>query len=350
MAGDRERDQDDETTRELEEQVAAALQRLGITPTARRPYVKTDWTVDELYDAMLPERAWVVPGLLPTGLASLAGRPKLGKSFLALQLAAAVAEGKPFLERKVQEGPVLFIALEDPPQRLRERVKSLSVPRCAPIQFYTTWPPLNSAQGMEELELTVAESKPWLVVIDTLARAYDQRVEWNSVGEATAAMSVLQRLAHAHGCCVLTVDHHKKPGVVSNVVDDILGSTGKAAVLDTVWGLYKDRLPGTAVLRVTGRDLDSCDLPLRFDEGVNGWYLRPAADLRPQLSLDDNVARTLCDLGGTATTADIAQRTAIDPGNVSRALRRLVAAGLVERLPRRGHQVPYRCLPGPPHT
>ena len=93
---------------------------------------KTDWTVDELYEADFPEPKWIVPDLLPTGLASLAGRPKLGKSWLALQLAAAVACGEHFLDWAVQDGRVLFIALEDPPRRLRDRLGRLRVPQVLP--------------------------------------------------------------------------------------------------------------------------------------------------------------------------------------------------------------------------
>jgi hypothetical protein len=354
MAGDQEMDGGKEAEELFDEEVAAVLRELELTQKAPRAFVKTDWTVEELYAAALPDPKWIVPQLLPTGLASLAGRPKLGKSWLALQLAAAVAQGGPFLERRVQEGPVLFIALEDPPRRLRERVKRLCVARSAPIQFYTTWPPLNGRQGMEELELTVAESKPRLVVIDTLARAYDSRVEWNSVGEATAAMAPLQRLAHEHDCCVLTVDHHKKPGLVSNVVDDILGSTGKAAVIDTAWGLYKDRTPprarggvpahGSATLRVTGRDLDTCELPLRFSEGGHCWELRPASEARSQVSQEERVAQTLRELGGTGTTEEVVQRTGMAKGNASHALAQLLGAGRVRRLGREGHRVPYELV------
>ena len=361
--------------------IDALLRGLGLDPRPPRERPKTDWTVEELYEAVLPEPQWIVPELLPTGLASLAGRPKLGKSWLALQLAAAVAAGGSFLERPVKEGRVLFIALEDPPRRLRQRVKRLWVARGAPLQFYTTWPPLNQEQGRYELEQTVAEWKPRLVVIDTLARAYDRRMEWNSVSEATEAMGALQRLAHEHECCILTVDHHKKAGLVANVVDDLLGSTGKAAVVDTAWGLYKDRSRGNAILRVTGRDVDGCELALRFSGGGRCWEVRGTSPPWPPLlargdapgegrvrvsaqgrvgegrrscpsvlargeggmrvSQQWRVAEALRELGGVATTSEIAERAEMAAGNVSHALAELVAAGWVRRLARVGHGVPY---------
>ena len=48
-------------------------------------------TADEILTAAWPEPVWAIPGLLPVGLTILAGRPKVGKSWLALQIALAVA-------------------------------------------------------------------------------------------------------------------------------------------------------------------------------------------------------------------------------------------------------------------
>jgi hypothetical protein len=62
------------------------------------------WTVAELLAADFPEPRWAVPGLVPVGLCILAGRPKVGKSWLALQLACAVATDGHFLGEGVNGG------------------------------------------------------------------------------------------------------------------------------------------------------------------------------------------------------------------------------------------------------
>src|SRR5215472_4624510 len=65
---------------------------------------------------------WVVPGIIPEGLTILAGKPKVGKSWLALDLALAVAGGRYVLgEIKPDEGDVLYAALEDNQRRLWKR-------------------------------------------------------------------------------------------------------------------------------------------------------------------------------------------------------------------------------------
>ncbi len=72
---------------------AAAILARAEGPRNKARRVKTSYTGDELSDAEFPDPVWLVPGLIPVGLVVLAGRPKLGKSWMALQLAGAVASG-----------------------------------------------------------------------------------------------------------------------------------------------------------------------------------------------------------------------------------------------------------------
>jgi hypothetical protein len=314
----------------LDREVLAAEVALGLAPRkVARVRRKSDWTVDELYDARFPRPKWIVPELLPTGLASLAGRPKVGKSWLALQLAAAVAWGGRFLDQDVEHGPVLFIALEDPPRRLRERLRRLRVERGAPIQFYTEWPPLNpGAGGLEELHGCLAEWQPRLVVIDTLARSFGRRIEWNSVSEATAALAGLQVVALEHDCCVLAVDHHRKPGALPDVIDGILGSTGKAAVIDTAWGLYKDRGRRGATLKVTGRDIDERELAVQFDDYTSCWQYMGDANASAPTEAEQEVYELVEEMG-EADAGTLAQELSKDRSGVSKVLRRLRAKGQI---------------------
>jgi len=78
------------------------------------------FTAAELVAEELQPVRWVVRGLLPEGVTLLAGKPKLGKSWLALGLGVAVASGGVALGTKpVDRGDVLYLALEDNPQRLQ---------------------------------------------------------------------------------------------------------------------------------------------------------------------------------------------------------------------------------------
>jgi len=156
----------------------------------------TSWTVDELLAAEFPDPRWIVPDILPVGLASLAGRPKLGKSWLALQLAIAVASGGRFLDEEVESGPVLYLALEDSPRRLKKRLEMLEAEGGIPLRFETEWQPLDGeAGGLEDLQRRAEKTEPRLMVVDTLARSFTSRVDWNDLGRTTGAMAALQDLA-----------------------------------------------------------------------------------------------------------------------------------------------------------
>ena len=70
-------------------------------------------TAKDLYNMRLPPTRFVVDGLLPRGLHVFAGAPKVGKSWLLLQLALAVASGTPLWGLRTEQGTVLSLCLED---------------------------------------------------------------------------------------------------------------------------------------------------------------------------------------------------------------------------------------------
>ena len=80
----------------------------------------------ELYaKEFLPPR-WSIHEILCEGLSVLAGRPKLGKSWLALCFALAIASGGLALGKKpVEQGDALFLGLEDGARRLQGRLRLL---------------------------------------------------------------------------------------------------------------------------------------------------------------------------------------------------------------------------------
>jgi AAA domain-containing protein len=98
-------------------------------PEADKP---EDWRVHTFTAAVLrtmpfPEVSYVVPGIIPEGLTILAGRPKIGKSWMALDLAIGVAIGQNVLGGvKVAQGDVLYCCLEDNPRRLQRRISVLN--------------------------------------------------------------------------------------------------------------------------------------------------------------------------------------------------------------------------------
>jgi predicted ATP-dependent serine protease len=84
------------------------------------------YTAADLQHRTFPEISYCVPDLIPEGLTIIAGKPKIGKSWLALDICIAIAANRFCLgERKPLPGGVLYAAMEDNPRRLQRRIDRL---------------------------------------------------------------------------------------------------------------------------------------------------------------------------------------------------------------------------------
>lgn len=308
-----------------------------------QPARKTRWTMAELASTDFPEPTWLVPELLPTGLSFLAGRPKLGKSWLALQLAHAIGTGGVFLGKPVEKRNVLYLALEDSPRRLQKRTRSQGIPSEAAITFETAWRPLGGA-GMADLRIELEANDYALIVIDTISRALG-RADQLDLAEMTSIIGALQNMAQNIGFSMLLIDHHRKSsGFQSNNIDDLMGSTGKAATADCILGLYREQGKHGATLAITGRDVEEQELAIEWDGLICCWVSKgTAADVRK-----DTVRAAILEaipalesLGEPPTTKRIADYTGTNKGTISKELANLVAAGQVYRKERTGREQPY---------
>jgi hypothetical protein len=309
---------------------------------AERATSKTSWTVAELYEAVFPEPTWAVPGVIPTGLTFLAGRPKVGKSWLALQIAHAKGTGGQVLDRSVAQGPVLYLALEDSARRLRARLQRQRAPQSAEITFETTWRRFTEG-GLDDLRVAVEDAHYSLIVVDTFARAVGAADQLDH-SDMTALTGRLQELALAHEIAILLVDHHRKSmGNDTDPIDDLLGSTAKSAVADGALGLSREHGNRGATLKITGRDVEAQELTLSWDAITCCWQYGGTADeaaVHGNKSKVLNVLRDLCP--ETATLSELASATGIGANNLHPLLVELEREGYIERLPKRKREVPYR--------
>jgi RecA-family ATPase len=137
------------------------------------------WRAHVFSAASLKERkfepiAWLVPQLIPEGVTILAGRPKVGKSWLALDIALAKAGGRYVMGNlHLIEGDVLYAALEDNPRRLRARIERVLTQQeqtwPARLTLATQWRRLDAGGVADAKEWAASVKEPRLIIFDTLA-------------------------------------------------------------------------------------------------------------------------------------------------------------------------------------
>ena len=126
----------------------------------------------DLQHQIFPPVSWVVKDMLPEGITLFAGKPKIGKSWLALQIGYGIALGGEVLGRPVEQGSVLYAALEDNDRRLKARMERIASPGSTwpdRLCFSTNWPRLD-AGGLDQFQSWIdSKPDPRLLIVDTLA-------------------------------------------------------------------------------------------------------------------------------------------------------------------------------------
>src|SRR5215467_14839789 len=135
----------------------------------------------ELSTDSAPLSYWLVQGLWSAqAVGIIGGEPKCGKSFLALDLAVAVASGTPCLRRfsTPQCGRVLLFAAEDAAHIVRQRLEGIAAAAAVDFQslevhlIIVPTLRLDHHEHQAALAATVGDLKPKLLVLDPLVRLH----------------------------------------------------------------------------------------------------------------------------------------------------------------------------------
>ena len=84
---------------------------------------------EEIMTTVYKPIEFVIDGLLAQGLYILAGAPKVGKSWLALDMCLSIAKGEKNLGLKTSQGTALYLCLEDSYARIQNRLYELTAPK-----------------------------------------------------------------------------------------------------------------------------------------------------------------------------------------------------------------------------
>lgn len=227
---------------------------------------------ETLADMRLPPTQYCVQSLLHQGVTILGGAPKIGKSWLVLDLCVRVAKGESVFGLEVRQGTTIYLCLEDTMRRIQHRLVSLTDDTSANMFFSTEAKTLADGLCDQVRDFVKEHPDTVLVAIDTFQVI---RSTTPDVSYATDYQDVreLKKLADEMGISLLLVHHLRKQGA-SDPLNKLSGTTGIAGAVDAVLVLEKsDRCQSGAALVCTGRDIEYRELELRFDSAVCSWEL-----------------------------------------------------------------------------
>jgi len=276
------------------------------------------------------EHRWLVTGLWSEqAVGIVGGEPKCCKSFLALDLAVAVAGGVPCLRRFAvpRAGRVLLFAAEDALHIVRRRLEGISAAAgvaLANLDIQVITAPtvrLDLDADRRNLAETVARLQPRLLILDPFVRLH--RIDENASGEVAPLLAYLRELQRRHDVAVLVVHHAKKGGGGVRAGQALRGSSEFHA-----WGdsnLYLRRDGDDLSLSVEHRAAPSMP-PITIELAQRGTALAlEVVDRRdpatpPPSSLDERITATLAGADAALPFAEL------------RACCRVRATTLYERL------------------
>lgn len=287
---------------------------------------RIQWSARDLVATEFPPIRWAVDGVLADGLNLLAGSPKVGKSWLALGIGIAVAAGGRALGTiPVEQGDALYLALEDPPRRLKRRLELILGDETAPagLDLWTECPRLP--EGADEIRRWLdAHPSARYLAVDVFAKfrpVSDQKA--GAYENDYLATLALKQIADEYGVCVAIV-HHTRKQSADDWTDSISGTNGLAGGADGLLVLRRQRGAAAAELLVTGRDVEESTRALSFAPDLGAWTLLdgPAEDY----TLGETrraVLHLLRDQGALAPKA-VAEHLALDHALIRQTLRRMV--------------------------
>lgn len=325
----------------------------GVTPVTGGPHgpgAPKIQSASDLKDREFPPISYVVPRYLAEGCTILAGKPKLGKSWLMLHAAIAVARGTSTLgSSPCPEGDVLYLALEDNERRLQDRITKL-------IGFSNDWPvrlnyatewPRADAGGLDAIRRWISEvERPRLIIVDVLTRFRPARSNKDAPYESDyQAIAGLQSIASEFHLAIVIVHHLRKAGSDVDKFDLISGTLGLSGAADAC--LILDRDANGTTLYGRGRDVPEIETAVQFSKERFIWtVVGPAADVHRSQERRDilQVLRKASEPLSPREVSDLIDGASY--GAIRKTLSRMAAAGEIEKQSR-GR---YACPNGPNGT
>jgi hypothetical protein len=278
----------------------------------------------------------IIKDFLYEGVTLLAGKPKLGKSWLMLDLAVSIASGGYFLGNKnlpiIEQGSVLYGALEDNERTLQIRFKTYLSNNRALVPDYLHFATQNTIKRVNEGGIAQLDQwcqkveSPRLIIIDTMKtlKPATKQVGYESDYDATQPY---RELVDKYGVGILLVHHTRKAEANADPLDAISGSVGLSGSVDSLMVLTRARHENTARLFVTGRLMREQDMALDFKDGL--WTYLGDGKLADSSAVQRKILEAIRE--GIDSPNIIAKDVSEPLSSVKRNLRQMLDDGIIKQ-------------------
>jgi RecA-family ATPase len=310
------------------------------------------YTAAALQHMTFPPVSYCVPGLIPEGLTIIAGKPKIGKSWLALDVCIAVAAERLCLgDRKPIQGDVLYAAMEDNRKRMQRRIDKLLSPVSASwperLTLVHSWRRLDKGGVHDVREWIEQANNPRLAILDTLAGVKPIKTQ-QGYTEDYESLVALHRLANEKGVSIIVL-HHTRKMEAEDVVDTISGTLGLAGCADTV--IVLNRMSQGTTLYVRGRDIEEAEHAVSFNKHTCRWTILGNAAEVQRSDQRSRILATLLERADPLSPEEIASAAGMKRGNVDRLLGKMIVDGEILKISRGRYRHPDTVgTPSPPAT
>lgn len=250
------------------------------------------FSLTELLQEPQEEADWVVEDLVTTGLHLLVGPPKVGKSWMSLDMAICVAQGDQFLGFAAVKSDVLYLALEDQRHRIKTRAWKLLDETSGNVDFAVAAEKVASGL-IPQIENYLGEHPATkLVIVDTFQMVRDARND-SAYAADYKDLTPLKQLADRARIAIVVV-HHTRKQADADVFNMVNGTNGIMGCADSTMVLSDvSRAEGNATLSLTGRDQDFLELKVRFRDCR--WVLieKTSKDELAKREVPDDVLRVI---------------------------------------------------------
>ena len=233
-------------------------------------------TARDLQNKELAPITYYVQDILPQGLTLICSAPKIGKSWLALNMCLSICRGLSFLKFNTKEAGCLYLALEDSHNRLKERMNKLLNNENAPENLIYSIN-CNDLQGnlIEQLE-NILKKEPTIkvIVIDTLQKIRSESKSNSVYAHDYKDLSMIKGFADKYDLCVVVIHHTKKGNELTDIFEKVSGTNGITGTADTTWIIHKPkRTDNKTILSVVGRDVELNEYIINFDKDLCKWKM-----------------------------------------------------------------------------